>query len=80
MLYLELTEELKKKIEQITCTDYDFKGIFLPAHNADLLIRDLLVEIDNLNQQIENEENNIKDNYRPISKSEQYDVNNKMFI
>ena len=43
MLYLELTEELKKKIEQITCTDYDFKGRLVPAHHAYWLIRDLII-------------------------------------
>ena len=66
MLYLELTEELKKKIEQITCTDYDFKGVFLPAHNADLLIRDLIIEIDSLNKHIEEMEQDIQQNFKKI--------------
>ena len=40
--------------------------MFLPAHNADLLIRDLLVEIDSLNEHIEEMEQDIQQNFQRI--------------
>lgn len=43
-------------------------------------IEDLDSEIDNLKYKIEELEQDIEENYRPISKAEQYDVNECDFI
>lgn len=71
-MYLELKQDLIDKIEEITCTDYERKGDYIPAENIESMIKDLLCEIDRLNEKIEDMENDIRDNYRPISNEEMY--------
>ena len=71
-MYLELKQDLIDKIEEITCTDYKIKGDYIPAENIENMIKDLLCEIDRLNEKIEDMENDIRDNYRPISNEEMY--------
>lgn len=71
-MYLELKQDLIDKIEEITCTDYERKGDYIPAENIENMIKDLLCEIDRLNEKIEDIENDIRDNYRPISNEEMY--------
>lgn len=44
------------------------------------VIEDLDSEVDDLKYKIEQMEQDIEDNYKPISKSEQYDVNECDFI
>lgn len=71
-MYLELDKKIIDKIEEIICTDYERKGDYIPAENIDSMIYDLLCEIDRLNEKIEDMENDIRDNYRPISNEEMY--------
>ena len=71
-MYLELDKKIIDKIEEITCTDYKRKGDYIHAENIDSMIYDLLCEIDRLNEKIEDMENDIRDNYRPISNEEMY--------
>ena len=71
-MYLELKQDLIDKIEEITCTDYERKGDYIPDENIENMIKDLLCEIDRLNEKIEDMENDIRDNYRPISNEEMY--------
>lgn len=71
-MYLELDKKTIDKIEEITCTDYERKGDYIPAENIDSMIYDLLCEIDILSEKIEDMENDIRDNYRPISNEEMY--------
>lgn len=71
-MYLDLKQDLIDKIEEITCTDYERKEDYIPAENIENMIKDLLYEIDRLNEKIEDMENDIRDNYRPISNEEMY--------
>lgn len=71
-MYLELDKKIIDKIEEITCTDYERKGYYIPAENIENMIKDLLYEIDRLNEKIKDMENDIRDNYRPISNEEMY--------
>ena len=71
-MYLKLDKKIIDKIEEITCTDYERKGDYIPAENIDSMIYDLLCEIDRLSEKIEDMENDIRDNYRPISNEEMY--------
>ena len=71
-MYLELKQDLIDEIEEITCTDYERKGDYIPAENIENMIKDLLYEIDRLSEKIEDMENDIRDNYRPISNEEMY--------
>jgi ATP-dependent 26S proteasome regulatory subunit len=44
------------------------------------LCEELYNEVGNLQQQLEDLEENIQDNYKPIDKAEQYGINNSDFI
>jgi hypothetical protein len=50
-MYLELGEELIKKVQAVTCTDC--RGEMMPTDNIIPLIKDLLAEIDRLKEEIE---------------------------
>lgn len=56
-MYLELSDEIIKKVENITNTDYEVKGNFIPAENIETMIEDLLTEIDGLQEKVDDLEN-----------------------
>lgn len=68
-MYLEIDKELKTKIENITCVDYEFKDNFLPSENIVSIFEDLIYEIDRLEEKYEDLEQDMEDNYikRPMS-------------
>ena len=53
MMYLELDDKLKNKIENITNVDYEFKGNFLPSEKIISIFEDLICEIESLNEKFE---------------------------
>lgn len=71
-MYLEIDEDLKNKIEEITTTDYDFKGNYIPSENVIPLIDDLLLELDRVNEKLTDLENDLENNYRPLTNRELY--------
>lgn len=62
-MYLELSDEIIKKIEKITNTDYEVKGNLIPAENVEAMIQDLLTEIDGLQEKLEDILENTKITY-----------------
>ena len=64
-MYLELSDEIIKKIEKITNTDYEVKGNLIPAENVEAMIKDLLTEIDGLQEKLEDILENTKMTYEP---------------
>jgi hypothetical protein len=64
-MYLELSDEIIKKIEKITNTDYEVKGNLIPAENVEAMIQDLLTEIDGLQEKLEDILENTKITYEP---------------
>lgn len=78
-MYLEIDEDLKTKIEKITGIDYDFKGNFLPSESITSIIEDLISEIDRLEEKYSDLEQDLEDNYRPISYEEQICYNERDF-
>ena len=64
----------------MNCYDDDNMKAYIDTDEIVTLIEDLLSEIDRLNEKIEDMEEDIRDNYRPISLSEQYDVSDCDFI
>jgi hypothetical protein len=79
-MYLEIDEDLKTKIEKITGIDYDFKGNYLPSESITSIIEDLISEIDKLEEKYSDLEQDLEDNYRPISVSEQVGISDRDFI
>lgn len=79
-MYLEIDEDLKTKIKKITGIDYDFKGNYLPSESITSIIEDLISEIDKLEEKYSDLEQDLEDNYRPISVSEQVGISDRDFI
>ncbi|MBP3920802.1 MAG: hypothetical protein J6D28_04480 [Bacilli bacterium] len=79
-MYLKIDEDLYKKISNITCTDYEKKGDFMPADSIIPMLEDLLVEIDHQKEKYEDLERDLEDNHRPISVSEQVGISDKDFM
>lgn len=57
-MYIEIDEEIIKKVEEITITDYETKGDLVPGEHIEQMIENLLNEIDSLNEKIEDMEGN----------------------
>ena len=72
MMYLELDDKLKSKIENITNIDYEFKGNFLPSEKIISIFEDLICEIESLNEKFEDFKKDVEYNYKRISEDETY--------
>lgn len=83
MFYYLLNEkELKifKEIEKKTNTNYEIENNLLPLENVMGIVKDLLSEINSLNEKLEDLENDVRENYRPIPVAEQYGISDEDFI
>ena len=78
-MYLKFDEDLYNKIVAITTTDYEKYGEFVPSKSILPMIQDLVHEIDVLKEKQEEFEQDVEDNYRPISYGEQIGFNEKDF-
>ena len=82
-MYIEVSNkemEKFKEISDITVTDYEFKGNFVPVVSLLTMIDDLLLELHNKEEQIEDIKQDIQDNYKRISVLEQVGISDKDFI
>lgn len=83
MFYYLLDEkELKifKEIEEKKITNYEIENNLLPLENVMGIVEDLLSEINSLGEKLEDLENDVRENYRPIPVSEQYGISDEDFI
>ena len=78
-MYIKLDEELYERIKELTCTDYDAESSFIPSESIEPMLRDLLIEIDRLEEEKKDREQEIEDNYKPISYAEQVGYNERDF-
>ena len=78
-MYLKIDEELYQRIQRITGTDYEVKGGLVPSENVTEIIADLLLEIDRLEDKYKDFEQEVEDNYKPISYAEQVGYNERDF-
>jgi len=69
-MYIEVSDkemERFKEISDITVTDYEFKGNFVPVVSLVAMVEDLLMTIHEREEQIEDIKQDIQDNYKRIS-------------
>lgn len=65
-MYIKLENDALKTINRasdITCTDYELLGNFIPVESMMCIVEDLLLEIDHLKECIEDMEQDIENNY-----------------
>lgn len=72
-MYLKIDEELKERILETTDVNYEWVGDFLPMDSFIPLIKDLLIEIDRKNEELEGLKQRVKDCYRPLTAKEMYE-------
>ena len=69
-----------KEIEKITFSDFELVGNFIPVESMMAALEDMLVEYHNKEEELEDLQENIKDNYKPISNTEMYGVSDRDFM
>ncbi len=65
-MYYKLDEDEFKRIKEaseITYSDYELVGDFIPVESLMIAIEDLLIELDNKEEKIKDLENDIENNY-----------------
>lgn len=72
--------ELIEKVIEITGIDYELLGDFIPVESLLHAIEDLYCEVESQKEKLEDLENDLKENYRPIPVSEQYGISDRDFI
>lgn len=79
MYYYKLSEdekELMEEIANITGVDYELLGDFIPFDSFMYALKDLKIEYEAQKEKYEDLQENLKDNYRPITPSEMgWDIN-----
>ena len=78
-MYIKLNEDLYNKIKNITFTDYEAIGDFIPSESIESMLEDLLLEIDRLQEKYEDLEQDLQENYRAITPAEMYGITDKDF-
>lgn len=72
-VYYKLNEnekEIVKNVQKRTITEYDIQNDFISAQDIMYMVEDLLLEIDRLEEELEEEIQDRKDNYKRISYKE----------
>lgn len=81
MYYKLDNDELEKinRVSKMSLGDYELKDNLIPIEKMMAAIEDLLVEIDRLEEEKKDREQEIEDNYKPISYAEQIGYNERDF-
>lgn len=72
-IYYKLSDDEKeviKKVQKRTITEYDIQNDFISVQHIMYMVEDLLNEIDRLEEELEEEIQDRKDNYKRISYEE----------
>ena len=72
-MYYKLSDDEKeiiKKVQKRTITEYDIQNDFINVEHIMYMVEDLLNEIDRLEEELEEEIQDRKDNYKRISYEE----------
>ena len=82
MYYALNEDELKiiQEVSKVTCTDFELINHLIPVESLLAAVENMLVEYHNKEEKLEDLQENIKDNYKPISNAEMYGVTDKDFI
>lgn len=82
-MYYKLDDNELERINRVcelTFTDYELLGNFIPVEMLMAAIEDLLIEVDRLEEKYKDFEQEVEDNYKPYTKEELYGVSDRDFI
>ena len=87
MIVNEDNFDILERASKMTSTDYEIKWFdaenihgFISTDNLLSIIEDLMCEVDRLQEELEDMEQDIQDNYKPIPVAEQVGISDKDFI
>lgn len=75
---MDIDFKLKQKIEKII--GYTITPMTMTEEDLLDVVDDLITEYEKLEEKYQNLEQDLEDNYKPISASEMYDIDDKDFI
>lgn len=78
-VYVKIDDEIIKKVEAITMTDYDATSMVSVDKLVDML-SDMIVEYNRLEEEKEDLENDLENNYQKIENKDLYEINDNDFI
>lgn len=79
MMYLEINEETKQKMEDIIGVICEARGDLLPHNIIETLFEDLIYEYHNLKEEYEDFKQDVEDNYEPVPISKQLGIDDRDF-
>ena len=79
-IYAKVNKQGLRLIEEITNAKYHIKNDLILLDNVDGIIEDLIDEIYKLRDKIEELEEDIQENYRPVPVAEQVAISDNDFI
>lgn len=87
MVVNESNFDILERASKMTATEYEIKWFdaenisgYISTDNLLSIIEDLMCEVDRLQEELEDMEQDIQDNYRPIPVAEQVGISDKDFI
>lgn len=78
-MYLEIDDELYKKVCNTTSSHYEKKGNLFKEDMIIAMIEDLLNEVEHYKEELEDLKQDLEDNYEPISPAKMYDIDDSYF-
>ena len=82
-MYYKMNNEEQKiynRARELTITDYEAFGDFIEVDKLWSIIEDLICEVDHKQEELDDLQQNVEENCRPIPVSEQYNVSDSDFI
>ena len=73
MVWVNIDEDILKKVEEATVTDYEAVGGKVTVGSLKGMVEDLLIELENKDDEIKDIIEDRESNYRPLTTQEMYD-------
>ena len=82
---MKISKKIYDRVSDITGIDYgakilDEECLYLDKYGVESMFEDLVCEINSLEEKIEDMEQDIRDNYKPISKYEEIGMSERDFF
>ena len=73
MVWVDIDEDILKKVQEATITDYEAVGGKVTIESLLGMVEDLLIELENKDDEIKEIVDDKESNYRPLTAHELYD-------
>lgn len=73
MVWVDIDEDILKKVQEATVTDYEAVGGKVTVESLKGMVEDLIIELENKDDEIKDIIEDRESNYRPLTTQEMYD-------